>query len=205
MGVKSRLRQVAQAGGRMDEQRETDDARSADKAEWIRGALDAHEGALIAYARRMLSDGEKARDVVQDSFLRLCRQEPANVGDVRRWLFTVCRNRALDELRRRKHVETTAEAKVMNGKADHGPAPDVVVEERDAAQAAIDALGTLPPKEREVIHLKFREGMSYREISAVTGHSLSHVGVLIHTGMKRLRGRLAPAFGVGAAHRGAAR
>ena len=189
----------------MDEQRDTDGSRSASKAEWIGDALDAHEGALISYAHRMLSDGEKARDVVQDAFLRPCRQEPENVGDVRRWLFTVCRNRALDELRRRKHVETTAEAKVMNGKADHGPPPDVVVEERDAARAALDALGMLPPKEREVIQLKFREGMSYREISAVTGHSLSHVGVLIHTGMKRLRGRLAPALGVQVAHRGATR
>ena len=188
----------------MTEQRKMDDARSA-KAEWIGSALDAHEGALIAYAHRMLGDGEKARDVAQDAFLRLCRQEPANVGDVRRWLFTVCRNRALDELRRRKHVETTVEAKVMNGKADHGPSPDVVVERRDAAQTAIDALGDLPAKEREVIHLKFREGMSYREISAVTGHSLSHVGVLIHTGMKRLRSRLAPAFGVQVASRGVVR
>ena len=69
----------------------------------------------------------------------------------------------------------------------------------------VDALGTLPAKEREVIHLKFREGMSYREISAVTGHSLSHVGVLIHTGMKRLRGRLAPAFGVRSASPGVVR
>ena len=167
-----------------------------DKAAWISAALDAHEAALIAYARRLLGDPERARDVVQDAFLRLCRQEPAHVGDARRWLFTVCRNRALDELRRRKHVEATAEPQVVNGKAGHGPTPDVVALKRDSARAAVEALDTLPHKEREVIHLKFREGMSYRQIAEVTGHSLSHVGVLIHTGLKRLRGRLAPALGI---------
>ncbi len=164
-----------------------------------------HEAALIAYARRLLGDRERARDVVQEAFLRLCRQEPANVGDVRRWLFTVCRNRALDELRRRRHVEATAEPQVVNGRAGHGTAPDVVVERRDAARAAVLALDTLPTKEREVLHLKFGEGLTYREIAAVTGHSLSYVGVLIHTGLKRLRSRLAPALGVEGARRGVIR
>jgi len=171
-------------------------AESGDRAAWIGAALDAHESALIAYARRLLGDPERARDVVQEAFLRLCRADPSHVDDVRRWLFTVCRNRALDELRRRRHVETTAEPQVVNGRADAAPATDVVVERRDAARAAVRALDTLPAKEREVIHLKFREGMSYRQIATVTGYSLSHVGVLIHTGMKRLRGRLAPALGV---------
>jgi RNA polymerase sigma-70 factor (ECF subfamily) len=86
----------------------------------------------------------------------------------------------------------------------------MVVETRDAARAAVEALDTLPGKEREVIHLKFREGLSYRQIAEITGFSLSHVGVLIHTGVKRLRVRLAPALdlqgpGVGSAQRGAIR
>jgi RNA polymerase sigma-70 factor (ECF subfamily) len=51
-------------------------------------------------------------------------------------------------------------------------------------------LETLPPNQREVIRLKFQNGFSYREISRISGHSVSNVGFLIHTGMKTLRQRL---------------
>ena len=49
-------------------------------------------------------------------------------------------------------------------------------------------LETLPPKQQEVIRLKFQGEMSYKEISEVTQLSVSNVGFLIHAGLKRLRG-----------------
>ena len=52
------------------------------------------------------------------------------------------------------------------------------------------AIEALPGPEREVLQLKFQQGLSYREIAGVTGHSVSNVGFLIHTGLKSLRGRL---------------
>jgi RNA polymerase sigma-70 factor (ECF subfamily) len=42
-----------------------------------------------------------------------------------------------------------------------------------------------------VLYLKFQQGLSYKEIGKVTGHSVSNVGFLIHTGMKTLRGKVA--------------
>ncbi len=171
---------------------------------WLEQALVEHEGRLVAYARRLLGDPERARDAVQEAFLRLCRKRPEEVADVRRWLFTVCRNHAMDQLRRRRHVETS-ETDVVTATVGTQPAPDSVVAEGEAARAALAALDRLPAKEREVLHLKFAEGLSYREIAALTGFSLSHVGVLIHTGLERLRGRLAPVLGVEAASRGATR
>jgi RNA polymerase sigma-70 factor (ECF subfamily) len=49
----------------------------------------------------------------------------------------------------------------------------------------------LPANQREVLYLKFQQGLSYKEIGKVTGHSVSNVGFLIHTGMKTLRGKVA--------------
>jgi len=50
-----------------------------------------------------------------------------------------------------------------------------------------------------VLRLKFQEGLSYREIAAITDVSVSNVGFLLHTALKTLRGRLggevAPASG----------
>src|SRR5687767_2937037 len=67
----------------------------------IGDALSRYEGPLLRYARSLLGDLERARDVVQDTFLRLCREDPARVdGHLAQWLFTVCRNRALDVQRK---------------------------------------------------------------------------------------------------------
>src|SRR5713226_5175292 len=72
-------------------------------ADWIRSILDMYEGPLIRYAAAIVGDIERARDVVQDTFLRLCAQKDLlRFGDhLAPWLFTVCRNRAFD-LRRKE-------------------------------------------------------------------------------------------------------
>ena len=65
--------------------------------QWIRDALDRFEGPLLLYAGRLTGDAERARDVVQDTFLKLCRQRRADVAArLAEWLYTVCRNAAID-------------------------------------------------------------------------------------------------------------
>ena len=48
-------------------------------------------------------------------------------------------------------------------------------------------LDRLPETQQEVIRLKFQHGLSYKEISASTGLSVTNVGFILHTGIKRLR------------------
>ena len=43
---------------------------------WIRNALATYEARLLRYAQALTGDSERARDVVQDTFHRLCRQKP---------------------------------------------------------------------------------------------------------------------------------
>ena len=67
------------------------------------------------------------------------------------------------------------------------PGPEDVVEgiqEKRRVLAALDDLDTL---RREVLVLKLEGGLSYKEISDVTGKSVSHVGVLIHEALKHVR------------------
>src|SRR6185436_20360990 len=69
----------------------------ATKSTWIVSALKEYENHLVRYATWILGDVERAREVVQETFLRLCKEQPANLGDhVAQWLFTVCRNLAFD-------------------------------------------------------------------------------------------------------------
>lgn len=160
------------------------------KADWVRAALDRHEGALLRYAASITGDDDRARDVVQDTFVRLCNEDPARLdGCLPEWLFTVCRNRALDVLRKEKRMTPLTDMD-LDVRASEEPSPAAVVERNEAASQLMRLVNALPEKQREVIRLKFQGGLSYAEISRVTGHSVSHVGVLIHTGITTLRQRI---------------
>ena len=65
--------------------------------------------------------------------------------------------------------------------------PDELLEQRETEDRAIALLDRLPETQQEVIRLKFQNDLSYREIADITGHSVSNVGFLLHTGIKRLR------------------
>lgn len=161
-----------------------------DSKNWVELALERHEGPLTLYAEQLLRDVERARDVVQDTFLQLCRQDRADLeGHVREWLFRVCRNRAFDVMRKEKRMESSAEVLAEPERLTM-PSPSEVAEGREGVASMLDAVESLPPQQREVLQLKFQQGMSYREIAGVTELSVSNVGFLIHSAMKSLRSLL---------------
>lgn len=157
--------------------------------DWLRSILERHETALVRYAYRLTGDVEVARDVVQDTFLTLCRQGPGTVEDhVVPWLFRVCRNRAFDVMKTR-HPDsplTEIENRVRDGHDDPGD----MLERKERLALILELLETLPRNQREVIALKFQNGLSYKEISSVTSLSVTNVGFLIHTGLKTIKERL---------------
>jgi len=165
-----------------------DDAQG--RASWVMNALAEHEGALVSYAARLTHDVHGARDVVQEAFLRLCCESETRVGPhVKAWLYTVCRRLAIDELRKERRMESGGEA-VIEKHAGAETDPAGAAETRDEAARALTLLAGLPENQREVIDLKFRHGLLYREIAEVTGLSVGNVGFLIHTGLQTLRGRM---------------
>jgi RNA polymerase sigma factor (sigma-70 family) len=160
-----------------------------ERLERIRSAIDQYQGRLIGFAARITGDLESARDVVQDTFLRLCAQDLDEIGDhVPAWLFKVCRNRALDVKRKEGPLEPLD---TSNGPA-HGTGvdPQRLLEQSDNARLARAAIAELPAAQQEVLRLRFQEELSYKEISAITRHPVGSVGFLIHTGIQRVRRRL---------------
>jgi RNA polymerase sigma factor (sigma-70 family) len=164
------------------------------RLEWIREVIDQYQGRLIRFAARITGDTDRARDVVQDTFMRLCREDSEKTRDhVAPWLFRVCRNRALD-VRKKEGPMMPLDDTVGARLEGHTPDPLAALEKSAMASRVLAVLGELPPQQQEVLRLRFQEDLSYKEISAVTSCSVSNVGVLIHTGVKHLRQRLnAPA------------
>jgi RNA polymerase sigma-70 factor (ECF subfamily) len=149
------------------------------KSRWIAEALALHEDALLQYARWILSDIESAREVVQETFLRLCKEDPSRVDSyLAQWLFTVCRNLAFDA--RKKEARMTP-----LGDTEIAVAPNL--DERRTVSQILQVVETLPKNQREVIYLKFQCDLSYKEISEITKLSVSNVGFLIHSAVRAIR------------------
>ncbi len=145
------------------------------------------ESPLIGYATSILHDIDRARDVVQDTFIRLCQQDVEKVRDnLKTWLFTVCRNRAFDVLRKEKRVQPLDDIRWQKV-AGTDLQPDEQADQDERFAQVMRYLDRLSDNQREVILLKFQQGLTYQEITGVTGLTSGNIGFLIHTGLKRLR------------------
>ena len=154
----------------------------------VQAAVERHQAPLLRYATRLLGgDVDRARDVVQDSFVRLMAQPLEQVdGHVAEWLFTVCRNRTHDVLRKEGRMKRFEEGQVEQLTAPD-PRPDRTLERAEQHETVRRLIGKLPPNQQEVIRLKFQNGFSYQEISRITSLSVTNVGFILHTAIKALR------------------
>ena len=153
---------------------------------WLQAILKEYEGPLLRYAQRITKDLDLARDVVQETFLRVCRQDRAALdGHLARWLFRVCRNRALDVQRKEQRMSFATDLDLHTLPSGAGPTEQLELRETNSRLLLL--LERLPSTQQEVIRLKFQNDMKYREIAEITGQSISNVGFLLHTGLKRLR------------------
>ena len=159
-----------------------------ERQEWVLAALDRFEGRLLRYVQRLLGDSEEARDVVQFAFLRLCDEEPGNVdGRLAQWLFTVCRNRAMDVLRGSGKEKLNGNAATGNGQQPgREPDPADSVEQTDLHTLLRMVVDHLPAHQREAIDL-WAEGFSYAEIGRILECEEGNVRVLVHRGLKAVR------------------
>jgi RNA polymerase sigma-70 factor (ECF subfamily) len=141
---------------------------------------------VYAYVATLLRDRAAAEDVTALAFERAYRRRRTfdrRRGEERQWLFGIARNAALDELRRRSRTATlTADPEDVDAESlDDGA--DVALK-RTTVRAA---LAGLPPRERELIALKFHAGLSNSELARVIGISESNAGTLLYRTMEKLR------------------
>ena len=141
---------------------------------------------VYAYAASLLRDRAAAEDVTSLAFERAYRRRAlfdVRRGSPRAWLFTIARNAALDELRRRRRAGALLRDIPDEGAAD--PELDPLLAERRLLVR--DGLASLEAAEREVILLKFIGRLSNGEIARVLGCSESNAGTRLHRAVQRLR------------------
>ncbi|MBX3412747.1 MAG: sigma-70 family RNA polymerase sigma factor [Pirellulales bacterium] len=159
-------------------------------AEWLADVLAEHEAPLVRYATRLTGNADRARDLVQEAFARLCAEDPSRLnGHVRAWLYRTVRHRVIDEHRKEHRMQSLEQAEGVCCTSREA-SPEGVLELRESAERVTELLAALPAREQEIVRLKFQEDLSYREIGEVLGLSVSNVGFLLHTAIKKLRVRM---------------
>ena len=165
------------------------DKMSESSGEQMDALLRRFELPLLQYATRILGDRDRARDVVQETFVKLQRDGISTTRPApAKWLFTVCRNGALNVCRKEKRMTYLDEEILERARARTG-ALRADRSRKKRADSSSESSRTLPPRQQEVMQLKFQNDLSYQQISEITKLSVSNVGVLIHTALKTLRQR----------------
>jgi len=149
-----------------------------------------HETALLVYARQIVGDSETAEDMVQEAFIKLHRV----FGEVRQprpWLYRTVHNLAMNQLRsRRKIVPMQTLEDEGQQWPDAQPLPDDQIARLEAIGQTRLSLETLDARSRELIRLKFEEGLSYRKIAQHANLSVSNVGYILHHALKQVGAEL---------------
>ena len=160
------------------------------KSAWVLSALERFERPLLQYALSILRDLDRARDMVQETFMRLHKQDQAAIeGHLSQWLFTVCRNCALKSLKKEDRYIYVEHEEFEHHKVEN-ISPLQEMARRETVERLMEHVKSLPKNQQEVVRLRFHGNHSYQEISQITGLSVGNVGFILNAAMRNLRGKM---------------
>jgi len=135
-------------------------------------------GAMVAIGHAILRDRHLAEDAAQQAFAKAVVHLPKlrNADQFGSWLAAICRNEAKDLARARREPQIEGESPVADSQPDSDESYKIVRE----------ALSRLPAEAKEVIYLRFYDGLPYDRISAVLGISEQAINGRLRRAKKRL-------------------
>ena len=147
------------------------------------------------YAVRLTGDSAWADDLVQETYLRFLQvKEGIQPSSQRAWLYRTARNLFIDQFRRQKRTRKIQDVMKSDILPDmnqqRSSQPHHALEQEESYGEVFDAVDLLPVRQREVILLKFQQGLSYDEISQITGDTKTTIGWLLHEAITKLRKKL---------------
>ena len=165
--------------------------------EALRAVVDEQGRRLYRAARGMGYSQSEAEDLVQDVFVTFIESIDRFEGraQVGTWLFGILHHKSQERRRSvvREELNETID-QVFEAQFDargswiHPPtAPDRHVSAQEAGHAIQDCLGGLSPIQREVFQLRQVEELSAAEVCKISGHTVTHIGVLFHRARMKLR------------------
>jgi RNA polymerase sigma factor (sigma-70 family) len=158
-----------------------------DQTRWFTEEVHPHEPALRAYLQGTFPAINDVDDVVQDSYLKIWRAQPAGkIACAKAYLFRVARNTAIKVFRKRRFVSPVPvselpEWRVLDGNANVSAVANT--HQQDAIIA--EAIATLPDRCRDIFKRRVLGGASVSDIAVELGLSESTVRVQLARGMAK--------------------
>lgn len=154
---------------------------------------DRYAALALALAVRVVTDRSAAEDAVHDAFVAVWQQidrfDPSR-GNLRGWLLTVVRNRAIDRIRATPPtMDVTAADEQSLLRTSSNPTWELTIAHISAVELR-SVLATLPPEQREAIELAYFGGRTYREIARLTGVPEGTASGRLRLGLAKLRDAL---------------
>ena len=136
---------------------------------------------LYRFALRITLNHEDAEDVVQDTLIKVWnrRERWQEIESMEAFCLTICRNLALDRIRRKDQANTTLDETELSGQQDTTSDPYEKMQLRDRIEQVRKLIDTLPEKQRSCMQLRDFEGKPYKEIAEVLDISEEQVKVNI--------------------------
>jgi RNA polymerase sigma-70 factor (ECF subfamily) len=160
----------------------------------LRRLYDEHAQSLFAFLLNLTRNELDTRDLLQEIFVKLARDEQLlnGVRDPRAFLIRLAHNAAIDWLRRRGARERTRESFAAGDASIFAPTIDL--DEQIFRTELAAALAELPEEQRAVVHLKLWEGLTFEEIADALETSPNTAASRYRYGLDKLRARLRPLY-----------
>ncbi|RAJ06634.1 RNA polymerase sigma-70 factor (ECF subfamily) [Chitinophaga skermanii] len=147
---------------------------------------------LVRFGLKICGDDELVKDCINQLFLMLWdkRQSLPDVQQVRSYLFTCLRRQLLDELAYRSKMDAAHEQfseEIPRKELSYEEIIINVQQDEELKQKLHLALEQLSPRQKELIRLKFFEGMSYEQIAEQTTQTIKTAYNTVYDAIKQLR------------------
>lgn len=159
-----------------------------------------YQGAIFGFAFRYLGNVETARDMLQETFLRVhrSRQQYHPSSKFSSWLFRIARNLCIDEKRRywNRQVMATSQmaapdresdTDILESFADDKPTAAEQLGDHEVSRRIREAIDQLSDEQKEVLLMSKYQGLTYREIGEILGISTESVKQRAYRAHVRLR------------------
>lgn len=153
--------------------------------------LSPYKDKMFRYAYNIVGSRFAAEDVVQEAMIKIWKRKDqfADIENKEAWCVTITRNLAIDKVRSAKK-RRASDISEHHDVSDSTPAPDILLEQKDALSHVEKLLRALPLQQQEIITLRDIEGYTYQEIADILECSVDQVKVNLHRARKSLREKL---------------
>lgn len=162
-------------------------------------SYNAHSDEIFRFILFKLSDRERAKDIVQDVFMKtwIYISRNGKIDNMRAFLYKTAGNAVIDEYRRQNRKDSRHESlEVLSEESGYDPgfdASDSLIDNIDGKQA-MEMIKELPAIYAEVLFLRYTENKNISEIAEVTGQSHNAVSVALNRGIKKLKEMIADRY-----------